>query len=132
MIRRKGLHAIGSSDIQRARNNCQRAVNKTVRERDAPQADIYAFGILPFELLTGAKPLGGGTVEKIFHEILHAPLNLEPLKTTNVPAAACALIERCTAKDPDARPQTFAPVCEEIERLARGERSRQRSTTARF
>jgi eukaryotic-like serine/threonine-protein kinase len=88
----------------------------------SPQVDIYAFGVLLFELLTGAKPLGGGTVERIFHEILHAPLNLEPLKTDNVPAAACALIERCTAKDPAERPQTFAPVCEEIERLARGER----------
>jgi eukaryotic-like serine/threonine-protein kinase len=84
-----------------------------------PQVDIYAFGILLFELLTGAKPLGGGTVERIFHEILHAPLNLEPLNTANVPVAACALIERCTAKDPAERPQTFAPLCEEIERLAR-------------
>jgi eukaryotic-like serine/threonine-protein kinase len=84
-----------------------------------PQVDIYAFGVLLFELLTGAKPLRGGSVEEILHEILHAPLNLEPLKTANVPAAVCVLIERCTAKNPAARPQTFAPVCDELERLGR-------------
>jgi eukaryotic-like serine/threonine-protein kinase len=84
-----------------------------------PQVDIYAFGVLLFELLTGVKPLRGGSVERILDEILHAPLNLEPLRTAHVPAGVCALIERCTAKNPAARPQTFAPVCDELELLAR-------------
>ena len=45
-----------------------------------PQADVYAFGILLFELLAGAKPIAGNTVEKIFHQILYEPIDLQPLR----------------------------------------------------
>jgi serine/threonine-protein kinase len=82
-----------------------------------PQADIYAFGILLFELLTGAKPLAGGTVEKIFDQILYEPLNLEPLAAAGVPGAVADLIASCTAKEPTMRPQTFGPICEELSRF---------------
>ena len=44
------------------------------------QVDVYAFGVLLFELLTGDKPVSGDTVERIFYSILNEPLNLEPLR----------------------------------------------------
>src|SRR5580704_5845457 len=44
------------------------------------QVDVYAFGILLFELLTGLKPIAGDTVERIFYSILNEPLNLDPLR----------------------------------------------------
>jgi serine/threonine-protein kinase len=82
-----------------------------------PRADIYAFGILLFELFTGVKPFAGGPVEKIFDQILHQPLNLKPLEAAGVPSAVRDLIARCTAKDPAQRPRSFDLVCEELERL---------------
>ncbi|HEX5432564.1 MAG TPA: serine/threonine-protein kinase [Bryobacteraceae bacterium] len=82
-----------------------------------PQADIYAFGILLFELIAGVKPIGGDSVEKIFQQILYQPLDLEPLRALNTPAAACDLVARCTAKQLAQRPQTLGPVCYELERL---------------
>ena len=81
------------------------------------QVDVYAFGILLFELLTGVKPITGDTVERIFYHILNEPLVLEPLHQAGVPQAVCDLVATCTAKSPAERPQGFGPICQELERV---------------
>lgn len=84
------------------------------------QVDVYAFGVLLFELLAGVKPISGDTVERIFYSILNEPLKLDPLYAAGVPQSVCELVSRCTAKDPAARPQGFAPVCADLERIIAG------------
>jgi serine/threonine-protein kinase len=82
-------------------------------------ADIYSFGVLLFELLTGVRPIDGDTVERIFYEILYHPVDLKPLETAGVPAAVSELVAHCTAKDPAERPQSFGEVCTTLERALR-------------
>jgi serine/threonine protein kinase len=82
-----------------------------------PQADVYAFGILLFELLAGNKPVNGDTVEKIFQQILYEPLNLEPLVRLDTPAGLIDLIARCTSKQLAQRPQHLSEVCEELQAM---------------
>ncbi len=79
------------------------------------QVDVYAFGVLLFELLSGTKPISGDTVERIFYSILNEPLNLEPLYKTGIPEKVCGLVRRCTAKNPSERPQGFATVIVDLE-----------------
>ena len=83
------------------------------------RADIYAFGVLLFELLSGARAIEGDTVERIFYEILYKPLDLKPLETAGVPQPLPELVAVCTSKDPAQRPQSFAEVCATLERILR-------------
>jgi eukaryotic-like serine/threonine-protein kinase len=82
-----------------------------------PQADIYAFGTLLFEMFTGQKVVTGTGVEQIFQQILYEPVNLEPLRALGAPEPLQDLIARCTAKQLVQRPAHLAAVCEELERL---------------
>jgi serine/threonine-protein kinase len=83
------------------------------------RADIYAFGVLLFELLSGVRAIEGDTIERIFYEILYKPLDLKPLETAGVPQPLPDLVALCTAKDPAQRPQSFGDVCATLERILR-------------
>jgi serine/threonine-protein kinase len=86
-----------------------------VRGEPATDAmDIYAFGILLFELLTGQKPVEGDTLERLFFAILNEPLKPEPMVRAGVPAPIVELVLRCTAKKPEDRPRSFKQVIAEL------------------
>jgi serine/threonine-protein kinase len=81
------------------------------------QADVYAFGILMFEVLTGLKPITGESVEKIFNQILYQPIDLTALAPPKYPPGVGSLIERCTAKQAAQRPAGLGVVVEELEQI---------------
>jgi serine/threonine-protein kinase len=81
--------------------------------------DIYAFGILLFELLTGQKPVEGDTLERLFFAILNEPLKPGPMVEAGAPAPIVDLVLRCTAKKPEGRPRSFTEIIAELERVTR-------------
>src|ERR1017187_554297 len=79
------------------------------------QVDVYAFGVLLFELFTGKKVFSGDSVERIFYSILNVPLNLEPLQEAGVPQPVIQLNAACNAKSAAGRPQGFGPIIADLE-----------------
>jgi len=82
-----------------------------------PQADVYAFGALLFEMLSGAKAVKGDTVDRIFESILYEPADLGPLRSLKLPQPLVDLIARTLDKQPMQRPQSLGLVADEIERI---------------
>ena len=82
-----------------------------------PQSDIYAFGILTYQMLTGRVPypqtdMSHIALSEIVHAISHAPPPrfAEVAPDRHYPPAVEELVLQCLEKDPDRRPQTMADV----------------------
>jgi serine/threonine-protein kinase len=80
--------------------------------------DVYAFGVLLFELVTGVRPFEGQAVDQIFDLILHQPVDLGLLQRVGVPANLSDLIQELADKDPSKRPADFAAVIRRIDLIA--------------
>lgn len=79
--------------------------------------DVYAFGVLLFELLTGQKAFLADSVDQIFYSILNVPLDVAPLQSAGVPQPVIQLVAACNAKVAAERPQGFAPIIADLERM---------------
>jgi hypothetical protein len=79
--------------------------------------DIYATGLLAYELLTGVSPFTSPSPR----ETLAAQLTRDPKPlhevSADVPRSLSVLIMRCLAKDPAARPQRAEEVLHELDSL---------------
>jgi serine/threonine protein kinase len=62
------------------------------------RADVWAFGVILFEMLTGARPFEGATVS----DTLAAVLTREP-DWSRIPATMRPLVQRCLTADPSRR-----------------------------
>jgi len=83
--------------------------------------DIYAYGLLLFELLTGIRSVRGETMEQVFFQILNQTVDVAAMENAGVPPAVRDLVVRCTAKKPEDRPQSFKAVAEELRGILAGE-----------
>jgi len=76
----------------------EQARGKVVDKR----ADIFAFGAVLYELLTGKRAFGGETVTDTLAKVLEGEPNWDTLPQ-NTPAAIRTLLQRSLKKDPDRR-----------------------------
>ena len=82
------------------------------------RSDIFAFGALVHEMLTGARAFQGKTLVSVMASILeHEP---PPLSSANasVPASLTRIVQKCLAKDPNRRWQSAADLADELRWIA--------------
>jgi serine/threonine protein kinase/tetratricopeptide (TPR) repeat protein len=79
------------------------------------RADIYAFGVIAYELLTGRAPFAGRSIQAVMAaHIVETP---EPIsrRRAAIPARLAALIMRCLEKRPADRPSTADDILRELD-----------------
>src|SRR6516165_7965655 len=94
------------------------------------RTDIFAFGVVVYEMVTGRKAFAGETSASLIGAILKD--QPPPLSTVQpvTPAALDRTVRQCLAKEPDARWQTARDLLEELKWIAaEGERASPPATT---
>jgi tRNA A-37 threonylcarbamoyl transferase component Bud32/TolB-like protein len=82
------------------------------------RADIYALGVVAYELLAGRRPFGGESPQALF--VAHMTQAPEPLARhrPGVPATLERLVMRCLEKRPADRPQSATEVIALLDAVA--------------
>lgn len=84
------------------------------------RTDLYACGVMLYEMLTGGKPHPGGTPAQVLYQHLHEAM---PAPSTSVPGLAPgldALVARATAREPDGRPGDAGAMLTETRAMRSG------------
>ena len=83
------------------------------------RSDVFAFGCVLYEMLTGSGPFAGETVTDSIGAVLHREPDWSALPA-GLPSRLRLLLERCLAKDRDRRLHDIADARIEIEDLKAG------------
>ena len=80
--------------------------------------DLYAVGLLAYELLTGVQPFSASSPqETLAAQLTRMPTALDSLRD-DLPPALVSLVTRLLAKNPDDRPASAAAALADLEALA--------------
>ncbi|MBK9978512.1 MAG: protein kinase [Gemmatimonadetes bacterium] len=82
------------------------------------RTDIYAFGLIAYELLTGHPPFAARSAQAMI--AAHMTESPEPVTSRRpaLPPALAALVMRCLAKDAELRPQTAVELLRALDDLS--------------
>ena len=84
-----------------------------------PKSDIYAFGIMLYEMLSGRRPFAEQTLATLVYKHLHEPLPMIDHDELNLPPAFNSIIQKATAKDPSERYPDAVSLVKEFQQTLR-------------
>jgi eukaryotic-like serine/threonine-protein kinase len=81
------------------------------------RSDIFSFGCILFEAITGQKAFAGKDQIEVLNKIIREPAPPLAAFNPNAPADLQRIVRRCLAKDPDERYQTIKDVAIELKEV---------------
>ncbi len=88
-------------------------------EGAGPHSDMYAFGIMLYEMLSGSRPFAEETLATLVYKHLNEPLPMIDPDALSVPPAFNSIIQRATAKDPAERYEDALSLVMEFQQALR-------------
>lgn len=92
------------------------------------RTDIFSFGVLLYELLTGRRPFQGATAVALMDSILHHDAPPPSAHNASVPQALDEIVARCLEKSVESRYPTSAALLETLRSLQSRVRGKAQTT----
>ncbi|MEM9068265.1 MAG: protein kinase [Myxococcota bacterium] len=105
------------------------ALTNSVEPGGGQLIDVYALGVIIFELLAGRRPFDGESLMQLYATLMHdTPPRLDEIRD-DVPAELATLVAEMLAKPPEERPSSAEGVAWELLSILNAlERRRRRNT----
>jgi hypothetical protein len=85
------------------------------------RSDLYALGVILYQMVTGQRPFQGDTVNELMHQHLKVPAPNPKAADESLPDGLCAMLKKMMAKPPKKRYANVPEFLQDLARAAAGE-----------
>lgn len=103
------------------------------RKKDiGPEADIYSFGIMLYEMLAGEKPFEGENQLELIYESINVTIPDITKKNPEAPASLRKIIKKAAAKNPGDRYQSAAELLDALKNVKEEQKNKPGSKSFKY